>query len=86
MSMPKRQLVTPLPDTSTTSLPAEIDPNETKPDALPRGSTLLVETALAYTRKIEEAETLEQAREFARVVAGQLEYLKAKIDRRKGIA
>jgi hypothetical protein len=45
---------------------------------------LLVETGLTYARKIATAETLEQARDWARVVVEQLEEVKAKIERRKG--
>jgi len=44
---------------------------------------LFIETALNYARKIEGAETLEQAQEFARVIVGQLQEVKAKIERRK---
>jgi hypothetical protein len=44
---------------------------------------LLVETALAYARKIGSAETLEQARECARVIVDQLEEVRAKIERQK---
>ena len=44
---------------------------------------MLVETALAYARKIGDAENVTQAREFARVIVEQLEELNAKIERRK---
>ena len=84
--MPKRQLQTVLPDTSTRLLPDAIEIDETKPDAPPRGSTLLVETALTYAKKIGNAETLEQAQDYARVVIDQLAEVKAKIERQKTAA
>jgi len=46
---------------------------------------LLVETALAYARKIGIAETLEEAREYARVIIDQLDEIKAKIERQRAV-
>jgi hypothetical protein len=46
---------------------------------------LLVETALTYARKIGSADSLEQARDFARVIVDQLEEVRAKIERRKAL-
>jgi hypothetical protein len=86
MNARKKLSQIPLPDTSTTSSPIATEGSETKPDAPPRGSALLVETALTYARKIQGAETLEEARDFARVVVEQLEEVRAKIERRKGIS
>lgn len=63
----------------------QVDLYFSKPDAPPRGSALLVETALTYARKIESAEALEQAREFAGVVVDQLLEVKAKIERQKAV-
>lgn len=86
MSRPKRSLQTPLPDISTRLSAGETNPNPTEPDAPPRGSALLVETALTYARKVGGAETLEQARDFARVIVDQLEEVKAKIERQRANA
>ena len=72
-------------DTSTRLLAGETESDQTKPDAPPRGSTLLVETALAYARKIGIAETLEEAREYARVIIDQLDEIKAKIERQRAV-
>lgn len=83
MSRPKRLLQTQSPDTSTRLLPDPTETGEPRLDAPPRGSALLVETALTYARKIGSAETLEQARDFARVIVDQLEEVKAKIERAK---
>jgi hypothetical protein len=85
MSAQRKPLETPSLDTSTTLLPVETKPNETKLDAPPRGSALLVETALTYARKIGAAETLEQAQDFARVIVEQLEEVKAKIERQRAL-
>jgi len=41
---------------------------------------------LTYARKIGSAETIEQAREFARVIVDQLEEVNAKIKRQKTTA
>jgi hypothetical protein len=70
-------------DTSTTVSP--IEGNETKPDAPPRGSALLVETALTYARKVAGAESIEQAQEFARVIVDQIVEVEAKIERQRAI-
>jgi hypothetical protein len=71
------------PDTSTNAGPTATEPSEIKLDAPPRGSTLLVETALTYARKIGSAQTLEQAQDFARVIVEQLAEVKEKIERQK---
>jgi hypothetical protein len=86
MRTQKKLLETLLPDTSTTLSTGATGSNETGPDAPPRGSALLVETALTYARKIGAAETLEEAREFARVIVDQLEEVNAKIKRQKPAA
>lgn len=83
MRSQKKFLETESPDISTTALPT--GESETKPDAPPRGSALLVETALTYARKIGSAESLEQAQDFARVVCEQLEEVKVKIERQRAI-
>lgn len=86
MNAQKKLSQIPLPDTSTTSSPIATEGSETKPDTPPRGSALLVETALTYARKIGAAQTLEEARDCARVIVDQLEEIKAKIERRKGMS
>lgn len=79
----KRLLATQSPDISTRLSEEGIEPDPTKLDAPPRGSALLVETALTYGRKILTAETIEDVREFARVIVDQLEEVKAKIERQR---
>jgi hypothetical protein len=86
MRTQKKLLETQSLATSTTLSPAATETSETKPDAPPRGSALLVETALTFARKIASAETLEQARDFARVIVDQLEEVNAKIKRQKTAA
>lgn len=59
--------------------------SESAHDAPPRGSALLIETALTYARKIKNTEQIEMARMYAETVIEQLEEVREKIDRQRAL-
>ena len=83
MKEQKSQSQKPSSDTLTTVLKSPV--SESAHDAPPRGSALLIETALTYARKIKNTEQIEMAWMYVETVIEQLEEVREKIDRQRAL-
>ncbi len=84
--MKERKLQSPKPSTDTSTTVSGLSPNGSAHDAPPRGSALLIETALTYARKARNAcAGLKEPIDCLDVVIEQLEEVCEKIDRQRAL-
>lgn len=74
-----------IPSTDTLKNASGLPASETAHDAPPRGSALLIETALTYARKIKNTEQIEMAWMYVDTIIEQLEEVREKIDRQRAL-
>lgn len=69
----------------TSKISSMIPSGETEPDSLPRGSGLGLKTIEMLSRQIGEAETLDQAKEFAASIQREVSELIKRLEKRQAL-